>query len=119
MPGVAGTLGLSLQTAIGPSRTTTLWTEYRITIDYQGLSALPLSIDAIQEFKVTSGVAPAEYGYAGTQVSVATRSGTNTFHGRPFEYYRSTQMQARDPFSNTSALPSFVRNQFGDQSAVP
>ena len=87
--------------------------------DYQGLSALPLSIDAIQEFKVTSGVAPAEYGYAGTQVSVATRSGTNTFHGSLFEYYRGTQMQARDPFSNTTALPSFVRNQFGGSVGGP
>jgi hypothetical protein len=87
--------------------------------DYQGLSALPVSIDVIQEFKVTSGVAPAEFGYGGTQISVATRSGGNQFHGAAFEYFRGTLMQARDPFSNTDVLPPFRRNQFGGSLGGP
>jgi len=48
---------------------------------YQGLPALPLSIDTIREFKVTSGAASAQYGQAGTQVTVITRGGTNKFRG--------------------------------------
>lgn len=87
--------------------------------DYQGLSALPVSIDTIQEFKVTSGVAPAEYGYAGTQISVATRRGSNHFHGSAFEYFRGTALQARDPFSTTNVLPPFQRNQFGGSVGGP
>jgi len=42
---------------------------------YQGRSAAPVSVDLIREFKVTSGVAAAEYGQAGTQVSIVSRGG--------------------------------------------
>ncbi len=79
---------------------------------FQNTSAVPLSIDVIREFKVISGVAPAEYGQGGAQVSVVTRGGTNTLHGNLFEYYRGNVLQARDPFNPTNAQP-FQRNQFG------
>ncbi|MCL5736805.1 MAG: Plug and carboxypeptidase regulatory-like domain-containing protein [Actinobacteria bacterium] len=72
---------------------------------YQGRSAAPISVDLIREFKVTSGVAAAEYGQAGTQVSVVSRSGTNRYHGSLFEYYRGRALQARNPF-NTVAPPA-------------
>ena len=79
---------------------------------FQNTAAVPLSIDAIREFKTISGVAPAEYGQGGAQVSVVTRGGTNTLHGNLFEYYRGNVLQARDPFNPTNAQP-FQRNQFG------
>jgi hypothetical protein len=85
---------------------------------YQGKSAAPVSVDLIREFKVTSGVAAAEYGQAGTQVSIVTRGGTNQYHGSLFEYYRGTALQARDPFSTTSA-PPFRRDQFGGSFGGP
>src|SRR5262245_57405952 len=44
---------------------------------FRGNSATPLSIDVIQEFKVSSAVAPAEKGQAGAQIEIVTRSGTN------------------------------------------
>jgi hypothetical protein len=88
------------------------------TNSYQGTSAVPLSIDLIREFKVYSGVAPAEYGQGGSQVTVVTQSGTNTFHGNLFEYYRGTQLEARDPF-NTTGSESFLRNQFGGSVGGP
>ncbi len=82
------------------------------TNSYQGTSAVPLSIDLIREFKVYSGVAPAEFGQGGSQITVVTQSGTNRYHGNLFEYYRGTQLQARNPFNTTNAA-SFLRNQFG------
>jgi hypothetical protein len=86
---------------------------------YQGLAALPLSIDVIQEFKVTSGAAPAQYGQAGTQVTIVTRSGGNRFHGSLFEYQRSEFLQARNAFSNINSLPAFSRHQFGGSLGGP
>jgi len=88
------------------------------TNSYQGTSAVPLSIDVIREFKVYSGVAPAEFGQGGSQVTVVTQSGTNRFHGNLFEYYRGTQLEARDPF-NTTGSASFLRNQFGGSIGGP
>jgi hypothetical protein len=79
---------------------------------YQGRSAIPLSVDTIRELKVTSNVAPAEFGQAGTQVSVVTRSGTNVLHGSLFEYYRGNALEARNPFADEDAQP-FSRHQYG------
>jgi hypothetical protein len=88
------------------------------TNSFQGTSAAPLSIDLIREFKVYSGVAPAEFGQGGTQVTVVTQTGTNQLHGNLFEYYRGTQFEARDPF-NTTTSKSFLRNQFGGSVGGP
>ncbi len=88
------------------------------TNSYQGTSAAPLSIDVIREFKVYSGVAPAEFGQGGSQVTVVTQTGTNRYHGNLFEFYRGTQLEARDPF-NTSNAASFLRNQFGGSVGGP
>src|ERR1017187_559938 len=48
------------------------------------------SIEAIQEFKVLTGVYSAEYGrVSGGQVVIVSKSGTNKFHGNLFEFYRN------------------------------
>ena len=45
--------------------------------------------DALQEFKVETGVRPARYGiYTGATVNAVTKSGTNSFHGTLFEFLR-------------------------------
>ena len=88
------------------------------TNSFQGTSATPLSIDLIREFKVYSGVAPAEFGQGGSQITVITQTGTNRWHGNLFEYYRGTQLEARDPF-NTTNERSFLRNQFGGSVGGP
>src|SRR5262245_10047736 len=85
---------------------------------YQGLSALPVSVDVIGEFKVTSNVAPAEYGQAGTQVSVITRRGSNQFRGSLFEFYRGAALEARDPFNPGNPAP-FRPHQFGGSRGGP
>src|SRR5258705_4896367 len=65
-----------------------------------------VSVDAMQEFRIqTSSFAP-EFGRTpGGQISIATRSGTNAFHGSLFEYFRDDALDARDWFVNSNHLP--------------
>jgi hypothetical protein len=75
-----------------------------------------VSVDAMQEFRVqTSSFAP-EFGRTpGGQISVVTRSGTNTVHGSLFEYFRAGALDANDWFANASHLakPDELQNDFG------
>jgi hypothetical protein len=75
-----------------------------------------VSVDALQEFRIqTSAFAP-EFGRTpGGQISIATRSGTNDFHGTLFEYFRNSALDARDFFVNFNGLakPEERQNDFG------
>ncbi|MDZ4796606.1 MAG: carboxypeptidase-like regulatory domain-containing protein [Bryobacteraceae bacterium] len=75
------------------------------------------SIDALQEFKVESGVFGAEFGRAIAQVNVSTRAGTNHYHGVLFEFVRNSFFDARNFFARVN--PPFKRNQFGGTFAGP
>ncbi len=71
--------------------------------------------DAIQEFRVETNVAPAEFGRAGGAiVNTSIKSGTNQFHGTFFEYLRNSALDATPWTSQANAkkLP-FKQNQFG------
>ncbi len=75
------------------------------------------SVDALEEFKVQTGIYSAEFGRAASQVNVVTKSGTNQFHGTVFEFLRNDAMDSR-PFSFSAAqaaLPKapFKWNQYG------
>jgi hypothetical protein len=72
------------------------------------------SIDAIQEFKVLTGIYSAEYGRtSGGQVVVVTKSGGNAFHGDAFEFLRNQAFDARNYFNSIGTTPPFHRTQFG------
>src|SRR5579871_442852 len=77
--------------------------------------------DAIQEFRVDTNVAPAEYGRAGGGVVNATyKSGTNQWHGTSFYQLRNSAADASpNYFSPTTAPPLFHRNQFGAAGGGP
>src|SRR5262245_3027944 len=73
------------------------------------------SIDAIQEFKVQTGVYPAEFGHQSTQINVLTKSGGNAYHGTLFEFLRNDALDAQ-PYAFTSVHPPkspFKWNDYG------
>jgi len=72
--------------------------------------------DAIQEFKVQTALYDASYGrYAGANISVITRTGSNAYHGVMFEFLRNDVLNANDFFANRTGQPrpSLKQNQFG------
>ena len=71
------------------------------------------SIEAIQEFKVETGIYSAEYGRNPGQISVTTKSGTNQYHGTLFEFLRNSSLDAREWLQSTGAKNPFRRNQYG------
>jgi Carboxypeptidase regulatory-like domain/TonB dependent receptor len=78
-------------------------------------------IDTLAEYKIDNSAFPAEYGRnAGAIVNLATRSGTNQYHGEAFEFLRNNALDARNFFNpvlttNGAANPQapFKRNEFG------
>ncbi|PYS49497.1 MAG: hypothetical protein DMG13_23345 [Acidobacteria bacterium] len=76
------------------------------------------SINTVDEFKVTNSTFSAEYGRnSGAIVNVATKSGTNQFHGEVFDYFRNDVFDARNFFD--IAKPGFRRNQYGGALGGP
>ncbi len=74
------------------------------------------SVDAIQEIHVsTSSFAPENGRTTGGQVSIVTRSGTNSYHGTVFNYFRNTILDANDWFLNSAgqARGAVRQNDFG------
>ena len=53
--------------------------------------------ETIQEFKVQTGVYPAEFGHQSTQVNVVTKSGGKAYHGSIFEFVRDEKFDAKPP----------------------
>lgn len=81
------------------------------------------SVDALEEFKVQTGVYSAEFGREASQVNVVTKSGTNSLHGTVFEFLRNDAMDAR-PYSFTAAQAAapkapFNWNQYGYTATGP
>ena len=74
--------------------------------------------DATQEFRVITNNFDAQYGdTAGAIVSIATRSGTNQWHGTLFEFLRNNVLNAKEYF--TQLANPLKRNQFGGSIRRP
>ncbi len=97
-------------------------------------SVLPVTLDSVQEFRVTTSNANAdEGGTSGAQVALVTKSGTNSIHGSVYEYLRNTYTNANDYFNKLTQLttctlanpddcntpPKLIRNIFGASIGGP
>src|SRR5438128_2676672 len=74
------------------------------------------SVDMVEEYKVQTNNFSAEFSNsAGGIVNLVTKSGTNTFHGSLFEFFRNDKLVANNFFNNRAGLPrgQFRYNQFG------
>lgn len=79
------------------------------------------SINTTSEFKINNSTYSAEYGRSsGSIVNVSTRSGTNTFHGEAFDYFRNEALDARNYFNRKGAKQApLKRNNFGGAIGGP
>src|SRR5215468_880834 len=75
---------------------------------------LSQSLENIQEFHVESSTYSAEFGRGtGGQVTITTKSGSNTWHGNLFEYVRNDWFDARNYFDHGVKQAPLRLNQFG------
>jgi Carboxypeptidase regulatory-like domain/TonB dependent receptor-like, beta-barrel len=80
------------------------------------------SEEAIAEFKVQTNLYSAEFSKAGGGIiSIATKSGTNQFHGSAFEYFRNDKLDAANFFLNAANKPKdeLRQNQWGGSLGGP
>jgi hypothetical protein len=75
-------------------------------------------LDSLEEVKVSTNNAEATVGtYGGAQVNAYIKSGTNTFHGSGYEFYRSDALNAYQWRATTKA--PYRSNQFGGSLGGP
>ena len=116
-PGVALPPGSSLPRINGgrPRTNEYLFDGISVLQPEPGQVAFFPNIDAIQEFKIESNSAPAEFGrFNGGVINLTTKAGSNEFHGTAFEFFRHESLNARNYFASANPVkPAFRRNQFG------
>jgi Carboxypeptidase regulatory-like domain/TonB dependent receptor-like, beta-barrel len=89
-----------------------------------------VSVDRVEEFRVVTSPADAEFGRGSGQVQMITRGGTNQYHGSAWEELRNTALNANDWFNNAAGLNPvthsqqaprnvLIRNQFGFRLGGP
>ena len=81
-----------------------------------------ISLDALQEFRVSTSSYGVEYGSApGGQIQLQSRAGTNQFHGSAYDYLRNEDLDANDWFSNANGIarPPERQNDFGGTLGGP
>ena len=72
---------------------------------YAFKSVLPVTLDSVQEFRVTTTNYGADQGQgSGAQVTLVTKSGGNQFHGSAYEYLRNAATSANDYLVKTAEL---------------
>ncbi|PYY08197.1 MAG: hypothetical protein DMG69_16065 [Acidobacteria bacterium] len=97
-----------------------------------GRAPYQFSEDAVQEFQVNTNGYSAELGRAGGAITnVVTKSGSNSFHGTAFEFFRDRGLNASDPIYNLNrgfalaaghaapVRPGYHYHQFGGNLGGP
>jgi len=77
-------------------------------------NAQPISLDAIEQIQVS--VAPydvTQAGFTGASVNAVTKSGTNTFKGSVFGFFRNESLTGSKVSGNSIFVPDLSQNQAG------
>ena len=85
------------------------------------------TINTVSEFKIDNSTYSAEFGRnSGSIVNIATRSGTDSYHGEVYDYLRNDFFDARNAFNRVTTstgapnpISPFKRNQFGADFGGP
>src|SRR5216683_1587729 len=80
------------------------------------------SVEALQEFKITTSTVPAEFGRTtGGVESFTTKSGTNNYHGTLYDILRNEDLNAKEWFQNLKGQPKDVdkKNDYGGSVGGP
>ncbi|MFZ2022991.1 MAG: carboxypeptidase-like regulatory domain-containing protein [Terracidiphilus sp.] len=122
MIGIPGTVTYKVSINGQVNRSTEYFLDGIINSDFRisAYAYLPIE-DTIDEFKIQSHNSDAEYGgVLGGVVNLATKGGTNSFHGAAWEYARSQIFDARNPFTgfcNAAQCASLASKLAGEVSA--
>jgi len=85
---------------------------------FSGTAVVP-NLDSLSEFRIITNNFDSEYGnFAGGQINVVTKSGTDSLHGNLFEFLRNTDFDAANYFDQGARGP-FQQNQFGGTVGGP
>ena len=80
------------------------------------------SVDAIQEFNLITDTPSAEFGnFLGGIVNTTIKSGTNSYHGSAFEFFRNDVLNANEWSNNLTGVPkpALRYNRFGGTFGGP
>jgi hypothetical protein len=80
------------------------------------------SVEALEEFKVTTSTVPAEFGRTtGGVESFTTKSGTNKYHGSAFEIFRNEALNAKEWFQDLNKQPKDIdkKHDYGGSFGGP
>ncbi|MGH9432913.1 MAG: carboxypeptidase-like regulatory domain-containing protein, partial [Terriglobia bacterium] len=87
-----------------------------------GTAAVPTPVESIQEFKVTTSNATADFSNSsGGHVLLVTKSGTNQFHGSLYDYMQNSALDSNDWSNNFTgqSKPLSTYNRFGGAIGGP
>jgi hypothetical protein len=90
-----------------------------------GGPVMQLPLEAVQEFKISTQRFSAENGRSeGAAINMITKSGTNSYHGSIFGYFRDSALdtdekQADGHGGQVSSHPDYSRQQFGGSVGGP
>jgi hypothetical protein len=70
------------------------------------------SIEALEEFKIQTGIYSAEFGRATSQINATTKQGGNAYHGAVFHFLRNDKLDAKE-WGQIGDKNPFRRNQYG------
>jgi hypothetical protein len=77
-----------------------------------------LGVEAIGEFQTLTNTYSAQFGGNGGVINAVSKSGTNNFHGSLYEFFRNSDLDARQ-FIDPSTIPAYRQNQYGGSIGGP